>query len=380
MSTLVESVGDPRAPRVPGPRKCQRGGRWVAKLALLLIFSVLSVLLLEGIVRLLMPQPPSWLAVYRRHPVLDLFTLAENVTYVVESGEANWSVFTDESGYRISPDHQRNAELPISLWIGDSFTFGHGVDHAKSWIGLLNEDPDRRVEFVNAAVSAYGPVQYRQTLDYLISQGVKPRELLIGNFLGNDYFDIALSRDFPVVDGIIQERSNLKTVIKKYSHTYRLLSNMYHSFFAKSRPAGPKEVEAQLYRQESWTVGNLRQPLAMYRMEFQKIQAICKEHSINLFVMLIPSRYSVRNTRAHAVNRLDDADRTHELPRDHAVAVLTELGIGHLDLTPFLIGHATNDVYYRFNGHFTPLGHQLVYAALKRHRDDADVMETSDQE
>jgi len=270
----------------------KKGRRLLLKLALLLFGGCVALTLGEAAVRIISPQPPSWLDVYRRHPTLDVFALQPNVDRFVDTGETRWTVYTDGSGFRISKGQNDDADLPVALWLGDSMTFAHGVDHRDSFVGLLNANEGRRYRFVNAAVPAYGPVQYRQTLEYLLEQGLNPRVVLVATFMGNDFYDCVWNKDRPVVDGIIGKRRTLKGFIKRRSHLYRLVSKVYHQLALGE--AGARKSEEELSLEESWKHGILKQGLERYRIEFNRIADICRERSISLLVVLIPPRSTVK--------------------------------------------------------------------------------------
>jgi hypothetical protein len=129
------------------------------------------------------------------------------------------------------------------VWcLGDSFTFGHGVDYDQSYVGLLSADVKPRWHFCNTAVPGYGPVQYRQLLQYHLDRGSQPSAVLVGTYVGNDFFDCIWGKDIPVVDGILGERKTWKTPVKRNSHLYRLCSKIYHNLFLRSRHPGLKNT------------------------------------------------------------------------------------------------------------------------------------------
>ena len=128
-------------------------------MAVVCLASLSSLLFGELFLRFVFPQPPSWLDVYRRHPSLPFPALQPNIMHTVDTGETLWTIYTDDHGFRVGKNHAfRKADGPLVLVLGDSFTFGHGVNYADSFVGLLESKTKRR--FVNAGVPGYGPVQY----------------------------------------------------------------------------------------------------------------------------------------------------------------------------------------------------------------------------
>ena len=68
----------------------------------LVLVSIVTIVIGELGVRIVAPQPASWLDVYRRHPALPFYALAPHVERLIDTGETRWTVFTDEHGYRVS--------------------------------------------------------------------------------------------------------------------------------------------------------------------------------------------------------------------------------------------------------------------------------------
>jgi len=89
------------------------------------------------------------------------------------------------------------------LVLGDSFTFGYGVENEETYPSqlqkILNERIDRKVEVINAGyASGYAPDAYYA---YLKKEGfaLQPDLVLIGFFVGNDFIDFS-EEDWAEVD------------------------------------------------------------------------------------------------------------------------------------------------------------------------------------
>ena len=70
------------------------------------------------------------------------------------------TMYFDDLGLRVAgtPDHADPAS-PSVLFVGDSFTFGHGVTYEESFIGQLRSRPDFPFQVSNLGVQAYGTDQ-----------------------------------------------------------------------------------------------------------------------------------------------------------------------------------------------------------------------------
>ena len=74
-----------------------------------------------------------------------------------------YKVYTDESGYRYSKKNRQN-ELANIVFLGDSFTYGYGVDYKESFTGII-ETKIKNFEIYNLAVPGYGIQKYHYQLN-----------------------------------------------------------------------------------------------------------------------------------------------------------------------------------------------------------------------
>jgi len=104
------------------------------------------------------PVPSS--ASLRRHPRAGL----------------EYHVFTSDRRARVSRRGERTAPHVTLLTVGDSFSWGHGVENEETYTALLAER--WRVPAANLAFSAYGTVQSAQMLERSLDLG--PRLVVYG--------------------------------------------------------------------------------------------------------------------------------------------------------------------------------------------------------
>src|SRR5262245_16050636 len=181
--------------------------RRVGKRVLITLSVAATLLLAEGIWRLLFPRPgftprselgaPGMIVPHLRRS----YTPAPHWSGRMRNAEFDVPFWTDENGCRIplpNPWRERawcapayfageaggdglrrdTSERFAVLTLGDSFTFGHGLEAEASWpeqLGLrLNErlGPVRSVRIVNGAVSGYNMAQVRDRAGELVPRGV----------------------------------------------------------------------------------------------------------------------------------------------------------------------------------------------------------------
>ncbi len=341
------------------------GRRILGRVLLLGMSFGLSVALCEVIVRTVAPQPPSWLNVYRANPSPP-YALARNVRDYCDTGESRWFVYTDEAGHRASayPSRVDKPEAAKVLLIGDSFTFGHGVNYEDSFAGILDRS-EKRYQFINAGVGGYGPSQYRQVLEQEIGTEPFPQLVIVITFLGNDIYDCIWDKHVTVRNGVLGNPGGLKSWIKRYSHLYRFIAASWHRVMPVQQRFG--QLEAKLFNAACWEDGDLARGILIYQQEFGRMAEICAARKIGLCACIIPTANAVKATEV-GVTTSQSLGRTldYELPARKVRLVFETLGIPYVDATSSLAESGHKKTYFQYDGHLTPLGHRIV----------ADVMRT----
>ncbi len=343
--------------RSPGVVVTPRIKRFLGWGGLLSATLIVCLGLMEVGTRIVSPQPPSWLDIYREHPDLPFYVLQPNLDRVMDTGESSFRVRTDAEGFRIALDGPPRSELPEVLVLGDSFTFGQGASYEDSFVGMLNEPQTHR--YVNTGVGGYGPVQYDALFRHLVERsGHRPSAVLVVTFMGNDFQDCVWNQDHAVVDGILGGEVSLRAWVKRNFHLYRLVSNAYHRLAPRGRiDRYPRDM---LYRPEAWQEDELLVAARpKYDQAFQSLSAQAEALGVPLLVAIIPTRETVDALRGE--HELAGDPR---LPASYAKKTFARHGISTIDLTPILVAHDSRKTYLQFDGHLTPVGHRLVADAV----------------
>lgn len=334
----------------------------------LLLSVLLTLVVAELFIRLLMPQPVSWAPVYRRHPTLPFYATLPEVEHRLVTGETDWTIVTDERGFRIDPARrgaERDPETRCrALWLGDSFTFGNGVDYPESFVGLIDRDTPGMAH-LNAGVPGYGPVQYRQTLEYWLEQGLSFDRLYVATFLGNDFHDTRWSKDVAVVDGLIGNEGGLDSWLKQTFHLRRLLANLYHQLAPSDRHAVGR-IADDLANPDVWQQDFLATARTTFAREMARVAELARAEGAEIGALVLPTREAVAHLRGRRTGQGEapPADRDPLLPVREAVGILEGLSIETLDLTPVLAREPTGTLFFRFDGHYKPRGNRLVADAF----------------
>lgn len=144
--------------------------------------------------------------------MLSLFTSDPTTSFALRPGFAahlpdGSNVVINEEGLRddplVSPKSRGTTRV---LCLGDSFTFGLGVDADDSFPQVcertLQEMGVLGIEVVNCGVPAWGTDESRRFLEAKGSS-FEPDAVVLGVFIANDTFDDLASGEFTVVEGLL---------------------------------------------------------------------------------------------------------------------------------------------------------------------------------
>ncbi len=334
---------------------------WAKRLGTVLAIALISVGCSELLVRVVVPQKPVWMDIYVRHPRLPFHALRPNATYAVDTRETKWSVLIDAHGHRVlAAQDAPSGDRPLAVWLGDSFTFGHGIDYPLAFVSLV--EARGKYRSLNAGVPSYGPVQYRMVLEDELAQGIKPARVIVMSYLGNDIDDCVTNKDLPVVDGAVDPVGGIRSWLLRKSHFYRLAQNHYRAFRARNTHVTP--LEATMSHPDGWSDPKVVEALRIYREELGRIKTVCDGQSIPLLVGLIPSRALVAQLTGSPFPESAGADYS-SIPKKVS-GLLDGLGIRSIDLTDVLRSHPLAETYFDGDGHFTALGNKLAAEELAK--------------
>ncbi|MFK7897237.1 MAG: hypothetical protein AB8G23_15455 [Myxococcota bacterium] len=344
---------------------------WLIKLIALGLSSLVALVFVEVAIRLVSPQPVSWYPIYQEHPRLPMYSLMPNVKHHVLTGETDWTIETDANGYRFSgaPDPAPRCR---ALWLGDSFLFGHGVDYGLSVIGRVDAATPGMHHF-NTGVPGYGPVQYRQVLEDALAQGLPFDRIYLMSFLGNDFHDTQWEKDVVVKDGILGNRGGLDSFLKRNLHLRRLLANVYHRLAPQENVTFDK-IANDLATPAVWDEPFLKKSASIYEKEMHRILEIAREHRLPIHGIVIPTLSSVAAFNADQPTASAESEsiraeataagRDLTLPVEKATAIFDRVGMTYLDAAPILSQQPMEKVFFRFDGHLSELGNELVADAF----------------
>ena len=372
----------------PAPRPLRGPSRSapIAAVAALVLGSAITALLLgEAAVRLL-GLGPLPLTIYRPHPTR-MFALApgRDIRFIDE--EFSTRVWIGPDGLRGSPDAAAGrAGRPRVLALGDSFTFGYGVQAEEAWPARLQEELRRRgmtrAEVINAGIPAYAPDQELDLLRELLPRW-RPDLVILALYVGNDVAEVTLHRSAPplfvsaegaLIDDPTESDRHpgaIRAWLGRHSRLAAFLRVRVHRLVIALglRPA-PRLYHADYFRD---ALGYTPAYDRAWRLLEQILRAMDRETRARggLFVLaVIPmdAQVSEKYWRPYLSLgfRFDRAILRDARPQDRLRAFATAEGIPMVDLLPAFRTRVGETLHFRKNPHWNASGHLLAARELAR--------------
>lgn len=291
----------------------------------------------------------------------------------------------NEAGLRGSEIGPSSEEILRVLIVGDSFVFGVGVEDSETFTALLPKNLARMgfaAEGLNAGIPAFG-VPDVESWFRRHGADLDPDVVVLAIFLGNDLVDASPDREeILLVDGLLvpsQSSGGLKAWLHRRSHLFVAIKSLLEQ-------PGFQPLRARLGLGEPWTTRTLREELGVYKQSAEQdlraaIDAtdealggfvdLSEELGFNLVAVLIPSEIQLEPDRWHTSLTslgLVPADYEPSTPTRIFQDLLARHEIPTLDFgPPFVAGLSRgNQLYFRFDRHWTPAGHSLAASELAR--------------
>lgn len=343
----------------------------------------LTLVLLEGVVRLFGPQqlivirPDIWI------PEEGVgWRVASNLDTAVNTGERAVRLLTDAYGYRVGRHRLTDGEYRI-LALGDSFLEALQLDYEQTMTALLEERLSVQlrgpVVIVNTGTAGWGPNQYalkaraeleRSVYDLVIvflyvgndverrridhfppRKSAKRRLRWPRNLHAKEWIDAVA---FPVND-FLETRSHLFILFKNRAWFFLMRLGLskrgLHDVYLRSEAASPR-----------WTAtGQICADLAQE----------AANRGIKTIFVLLPGVYQVDEQVGLQYARAVGADLSlvdFEQPNRLLSRELAAHGLSVVDTTPALReAHAAGetDLYGKVDTHFGPGGHRVVASMLE---------------
>lgn len=295
---------------------------------------------------------------------------------VLRSGEYTTAVAINDRGFRGGP-WRTDAPLRV-LVVGDSFTFGYGVQESEAYPAVLarmSAGEGCPAAVYNAGVPGYGTLQERRIAHELVA-AVRPQVVVLGFTVGSDLSDnleqgIRPEAGYEVRDGFLVQKGTpsrtplpLKAWMQERSHLYVLLQRARVRRAIQSAQGVRTRRECEHFLAVE-PCGDMAIAWELTKEALRDMAALCADAGARLIVLLVPHPVQVDD-------RLWDRERAGVTQREawgrcavqeRITALCQELNITCVDPLPAF--HARHEkLFFTLDRHLTVPGHATVARAL----------------
>jgi hypothetical protein len=361
---------------------------WLARIGLVLGGCLIGLFIAEGLARLVAPAGHADLlfnspdsspqGLYVNDPELLLVPNA-GFTATVQSLDYDVSLQINSMGLR-GPELDPSASHWLAL--GDSFTIAVQVSEEDSFSGQLSAATGST--FLNAGVDGYSTWQALLRYQNLVEQGVDLDGVLLTFFLGNDFhdndrFEVMARQASQLEAGRPIPRAPLPWLQRILMRHSVLYAHLRVWMKAQNLKAG-RDPDRDRWRQELSIFSSEGNPQLNHlsTKTTQALQALKKATDANgdaLLIALAPPAFVVDDSRLQPtfeIVGLEPATASIYAPGQRALNLMSELGITTCDLTEALrqAQEEGEDLYFAYDGHWTPAGHRVVSETVQACMED----------
>lgn len=332
-------------------------------LAACLLIGAMTLFLLEGMVRFLLPQesPSLWLRPDARYGHLMKPDFHQRFSF--SGTDFVMDVQTNALGFRDEEPPPAKPGVLNIVFAGDSFTFGHGVQVQDRFDTLLERrmsEAGRAVRGINLGVNAWGTLQATRYLqDHL---GILSPDVVVLTFCENDPHDDS----YFLEHGISFDRVRFpgKDFLRAHSHLFRLaqhlylVSRKYRAAQAQAAPAMQAELAAKASEQARRAEAE-QAPAAAFAPPISEEQWARTEGYLREFMAGFLAHNPNGRLLLQATDPLNPDIRIHLSSFAQRVP-----GVGYVDLAPAAGRLSLAERRLSFDGHWSPAMHQISAETL----------------
>ncbi|MEW5691817.1 MAG: SGNH/GDSL hydrolase family protein [Candidatus Hydrogenedentota bacterium] len=351
------------------------------KLLFIILSLSLSFVFLEAGIRLILPS--------QRHPVLyqksesGSHLLKPNVKLKYSQKEFSHDIFTNSAGFR---NKKELFNENIILFIGDSFTFGAGVDEENhySYIfdRLLNWNKER-FNVYNAGVPGYCTIDEYLYIKDLINRRLDIKVIILGVDI-SDFNENLLVPIYDIMDGRLvfstkEKKGIIVRVINFLATNSELVNFIYyrivHSSVLKNYFDSilnyeyfsinlPDKNLGLFARQKDQTSSR---KLKVFEEYLIKIIELCREHDIELYVYYIPMILEIYDESYQSTLKTYDlkpGDFDLSFLNEYIKSIAIENNVQFLDLKSDLLRFNDYPLYFLIDQHFNKYGNFIAGISL----------------
>ena len=342
-------------------------------LLLFLISSALSLLFLEGSLRVLMPERLAFVPALMNNEL----TYGPNQVQRFRHLEWDYEIRINADGFRNDLNIQDVVTNSV-LVLGDSFAEGYGVPLEQTYSKVLErflQQTNIGTHVYNAGHSSTGLPHYRRVYESVFSENESFNRVIISIFIGNDlittvkipngYLRVGHELDngwMYRVKVFLGSNVAMYAILNYVIKTNPTLARLCRNLGACDEPPSPT-----IYN--STTVEKAVPRTVKFIESF--VETINKDHKKAL-LLVIPTREQVNDHLWQKVleQNGEQLNAYRFAVNDRLVAALRAADIPVIDITAVANAHnadATVKLYFEHDGHWTENGHHTAAAELAKY-------------
>jgi lysophospholipase L1-like esterase len=349
---------------------------------LLIIASIISLLLAEVVLRLFMGDKiktyADMVADHRyvingtetafpnRYTLDTILSFKLKPSYqehhIDKSYDLDFNFTTNAEGFRQSSDlknFKNPAHVPSIMVLGDSVTFGHGVDFSDSYPEVLHSYYQGKTQVLNFGVGGWSFAEYFLTYK-LDAKRIKPDLVIVGVFLGNDFRELART-GWEGKPGALPEKINRRDYYidtegnfrnNTLTYKYPILRSSYLWILASDR-----------FLDQRYSARIAVDPFDPAAIAASLLTEIGKQQQ--MLVVIFPAEINLKNDQPNANHELTSFLQKLSLSKNVKI----------LDMTPTLLLQKEKQLkLYSDGSHFTKEGNLIVAKKIAEYIDNADLL------
>ena len=369
--------------------------RIIAAALLVLAGLLFSLLVVEGVLRALGPE---WLRLRMREinagqqvffdsdegwPLecsnTGCFRFTPGSRFRVVTREYRHSVAIDEHGARAT-SAPISGEAPTGPFLGDSFTFGIGVEDAETFVSLL--DTGSTMDFLNLGILANSLPQQIDIVEMRHSELGSPSLYVFAFFVGNDFQNLVESKYgvdvqmFSASDDspeplypTLSSRFDLLWRINEYVLHNPVLKRLYLLQWTRHKALMLMNRASADLMDPIFLIMRIDKPHLIHaqkylEQELRRLKDTARELNFDFAFVILPDRHQINSDlrevkRAYYGLSAEKIDPT--LPNRALAAALETHAVPYVDVIDCMA--ARDDVealYYSLDNHFTAHGHRAA--------------------
>jgi len=266
------------------------------------------------------------------------------------------------------------------LVLGDSFTFGAGVELEDTYVKQLetilrSKNSSKEYEVINAGVMGYGTDQEFYYLKEWITK-LKPDLVIVGFYVGNDLEDVMIgaSNHYTVKDGYLfdlflhKKMEEGKNFLERYSKAYEFIEDRVKNLFIKiglkknSKMNSTLPLDMKFYLKKY--PPEMEEAMNKTKRFLKGIADLVVRNKGRVLIFLIPQRVQIfEGYMAKELKRYNENPDNYSITRvnDELANFAKENKIPLLDLLPSQreYGRKVN-LFLPADPHWNKEGHKLV--------------------